>query len=753
MKQEQHKQVGIWLRVSTEDQVKGESPEHHEARARMYAELKGWRVIEVYRLDAVSGKTVKEHPETKRMLADVRNGRISGLVFSKLARLARNTRELLDFADVFREHNADLVSLAESIDTSTPAGRLFYTMIAAMAQWERDEIAERVSASVPIRAKLGKPLGGAAPFGYQWQDGAMVVDPTEAPIRKLMYELFLEHRRFKAVARILNERGFRTRNGAEWSDTTVSRLLMDSTAKGVRLANYTKSTKNGGAWTKKPMDEWIRVPVEPVVSEELWEACNAYICGNRSKGVRPSKRVVHLFSGLVFCSCDHKMYVPQNSAKYVCYQCRNKIPTDDLEAIFQEQLRGFVFSAAEIDKHVAQGNERLQGHETLLSTLLKEQKRLSDESDRLYELYQSGSIDKAGFRVRNTKLVARLGQIEEELPQLEGRRDALKIALLSQAEVLEESRNLFDRWVTLSSADKRRIVETIVDRIVVGDGEVEISLLYNPGSGSTNSSPVQGGSSSLPPSGSASKRATQLQGFIAATSWKRAGNSAWCAAREIVMRPDSSGSRSTSSTARFHSVSSSRKSTPWCASETSPGRGGLPPPARATLEAVWCGARKGRWRQRAGSMPRPSTEATEATSSASASASSGRIPGKRLASMVLPLPGGPLISRLWAPAAATSSARRACNWPRTSARSGAVSRAAGAATVQAGSAARPHRCAATSSSERAASARPAPTSAASPALASGTTGVRPCSSARSTAGSAPRTGRNSPDSASSAMNS
>jgi site-specific DNA recombinase len=468
---------GIWIRVSTENQAQGDSPEHHEQRARLFAEAKGWEVREVYRLEAVSGKSVMDHAEAKRMLVDLRRGHITGLIFSKLARLARNTKQLLEFADIFRDSGADLVSLQESIDTSTPAGRLFYSMIAAMAQWEREEIADRINASIAIRAKLGKPLNGKAPFGYHWVDKKLIPHTAEVPVRRLMYELYAEHQRKKKVCRLLNQAGHRTRDGHQWSDTSLERLLQDTTAKGMYRANHTKRAGNGRV-AKKPEDQWVWIPCEPVVSEELWDRCNSLLDQNHQHQ-RKGRSPVQLFAGLTYCHCGRKMYVPSNTPKYVCQHCRNKIPVIDLEAIFVEQLKNFFLSPEEISRQLEAADQNLTEKEHLLSVLGGELEKLEQEIVRVYRLYQDEKLDGDGFARFYRPLDERRKQLEAELPRLQAELDLLKIDHLSADQVVSEAQDLYGRWDHLEREEKHRVIQSITERIVIGPGDqIAINLCH-----------------------------------------------------------------------------------------------------------------------------------------------------------------------------------------------------------------------------------------------------------------------------------
>ncbi len=472
------KQVGIWIRVSTEDQAKGESPEHHEARAKMYAEVKGWDVVETYHLEAVSGKAVLHHPEAERMLKDISSGKIKGLIFSKIARLARNTRELLQLADIFREYNADLISLQESIDTSSPAGRFFYTLISAMAQWEREEIAERVSASVPIRAKLGKSLGGQAPYGYIWKDKKLIIDEQEASIRNLMYDLFLVHKRKKTVANILNDRGHRTRNNEKFSDTTVKRLLEDPIAKGLRRVNYTESTGDKKHWKLKTKDEWIFNEVPAIISEDKWEKVNSLLLDQSKSRKQPLNKKTHLFTGFVICGCGSKMYLPSNNPKYVCQSCKNKIPQDDLEDIFHQQLTDYIITDENIKLYIEANETLIKNREDILRTSRKEADKIQSKLDNLLDLHQRKEIPTDGFGHQFNPLFEQLKQIESQIPIVEGEILALKQNGESGRFMFKEAENIYSQWTRLSRDEKRTIIESVTDSIIVHSEDITINLKY-----------------------------------------------------------------------------------------------------------------------------------------------------------------------------------------------------------------------------------------------------------------------------------
>jgi site-specific DNA recombinase len=274
--------------------------------------------------------------------------------------------------------------------------------------------------------------------------------------------------------------GYRTRRGAKFSDTTIKRLLRDPTAKGIHLANYTKSLGENKRWVLKPKEEWVFQEVEPIVSEELWNQCNAILDSQEREERKPTRRTSHLFSGLVFCHCGKKMYVPSNSPKYTCPKCRNKIRESDLEEIFCQQLKDFTLLPEELENYLLKANEVIREKEERLNGLIQEEREIRKEMDRIYRLYIDDKIDADGFGEKYKPLEIRLKQIKNQIPELQGEIDFLKIQALSRDEILSQAKDLSSRWPNLNFEEKRKIVENITERITIGQDEILIDLSYLP---------------------------------------------------------------------------------------------------------------------------------------------------------------------------------------------------------------------------------------------------------------------------------
>lgn len=247
---------------------------------------------------------------------------------------------------------------------------------------------------------MGKPLGGSAPYGYQWTDGALVLHPDEAPVRALMYELFAKTQRIGTVARQLSQRGQRTRKGKAWSATTVRNLLVDPISKGLRRTNYTFQDPKTGQTRTKPESGWIYVQVEPVVTEELWAQVNSVLdARSEQRRLRPGRKSRHVFTGLVRCECSQKMYVPSRTTNYRCKSCGNSIPCDDLEAIFLEKLREWL-TPETVAAVLLQTDQMVPERKGLLEGLHKQLSEVQAQMDRLFELHAEGELPTRGFKRR-----------------------------------------------------------------------------------------------------------------------------------------------------------------------------------------------------------------------------------------------------------------------------------------------------------------------------------------------------------------
>jgi site-specific DNA recombinase len=454
----------------------------------MYAKIKDWHVAELYDLSGVSGKSVLEHPEAKRMLADVASGKIKALIFSKLARLGRNTRDLLDISDHFKKHGANLVSLEESIDTSTPAGLLLYTVIGALAQWEREEISARVAASIPVRARMGRNTGGRGPLGYHWVDKRLVIHPDEAATVRELYSTFLKTRRILTTAQEMNARGFRTRKCSKFGSTTVKRILIDPTYKGIKRANYSKSKGNKKSWKLKPEKDWVFFNVEPIVAEETWNEVNAIVKENAAPfPTTPPPAGKYTFSGMVICGkCGKKMYgLSYKGIKVPTYRCRTrrcnaKINEDILLEKFRDGLKEMVVQPAQLQETIKTDESAIQEKERQVKARKMELAAVEKKIDSLLDLVADGTIDRDTFSERIQGIQGRKKQIGEAIPLLEAEIAAVKASELGRDYLLAQATTLYALWDTLNADERAKIVKELLNQVIIKPSEITFEYFYLP---------------------------------------------------------------------------------------------------------------------------------------------------------------------------------------------------------------------------------------------------------------------------------
>src|SRR5262249_22805391 len=165
-----------YVRVSTDKQADhGVSLEAQEAKIRAMATVQGAEIVELIVDGGESAKNLKR-PGTERLLSMVDDRQIDTVIVAKLDRLTRSVKDLCSLLELFEKRGVALVSVAESLDTSSAAGRLVITIMAAVSQWEREAIGERTRDAMRHKKSNGQRVGNIA-YGFRLAADEEHLDP------------------------------------------------------------------------------------------------------------------------------------------------------------------------------------------------------------------------------------------------------------------------------------------------------------------------------------------------------------------------------------------------------------------------------------------------------------------------------------------------------------------------------------------------------------------------------------------------
>ena len=214
-----------YARVSTEKQAdRGVSLEAQVEKIRAIGVVHNADLADIIVEPGESAKSLNR-PGMERLLALVDCGKVEAVIVAKLDRLTRSVKDLCMLLERFERRGVTLISVAESLDTGSAAGRLVLNIMTAVSQWEREAIGERTRDALSHKRTNGERVGNIA-FGYRLaSDGVHVEpEPTEQATIAAVAELRSNGISLRRIAKDLNSRGIRTRKGSEWRLESVARV-------------------------------------------------------------------------------------------------------------------------------------------------------------------------------------------------------------------------------------------------------------------------------------------------------------------------------------------------------------------------------------------------------------------------------------------------------------------------------------------------------------------------------------------------
>ena len=458
---------GLYLRVSTEDQAReGFSLPEQKERLETFCKFKGYEIVDYYEDAGISAKTGNYRPEFERLKEDIKSKRINTIIALKLDRITRSIfdwEKLMTFLD---ENDAYIDCANDEVNTTNANGKMISRLLMSVSQNEIERTSERTKVGLAGAIKQGH-LPSQAPLGYKHENKKLVIDYSTKDVVVRIFELYYNGNSYQTISNILNEE--QVLGKTNWRDSTITAILENEVYKGDFVH---------GKRTKHPT--YYENVVEPLVSKEMWEDCQA----QKKKNSRAYQRTLtYLFLQKIRCPrCNNlmggKATKKKNGNVYYYYYC-NDCKLNLKENVIEEYFENFINEIVEYDSVVNQFFLPMikQKFDEPKELLEKELDKQNAKLDRIRKAYISGAFDLEEYNAEKKIVDEAISKIQSELnttniteelkftPQdILLKRD---IDFINKVKLKDEYKERTKTWKDYTREEKSNLIMKYVDDITL----------------------------------------------------------------------------------------------------------------------------------------------------------------------------------------------------------------------------------------------------------------------------------------------
>ena len=450
--------VGIYIRVSTEEQAnEGYSISAQRERLKAFCLAQNWHEYKFYVDEGISGRDTKR-PQLKKMMEDIRVGHIKVLLVYRLDRLTRSVRDLHRILDELEKYSCTFRSATEFYDTSTAMGKMFITIIAAIAEWESANLGERVTMGQVEKARQGE-WAAQPPYGFFKDDKhKLQIHKEEINAVKLMVKKIREGMSFRQLAFYMDSTQYKPKRGYKWHVRTLLSLMHNPALYG---AMYWKEqiyeNTHQGIMTKEEFNQLQKI----ISSRQNYKSRNVSShfvyqtklicpdCGSRCTSERYTwKR-----------KTDNVVEVRNSYRCQVCALNNPKTtPFSVREVKVDEALIEYMVNFTVAPSEAVELNENDQ-----LLDIKNNLRKIENQREKYQRAWANDLITDDEFKVRMDESRLQFDSLQNELKNIEGE----KYDVVDIERYKEITKSFNDNYLNLTQEERRTFIQTFIESVKV----------------------------------------------------------------------------------------------------------------------------------------------------------------------------------------------------------------------------------------------------------------------------------------------